>query len=1357
MWVGFSGRADLNISGGSLTLNALRVGVDNGIGNINISSGSATINGDTVIGDGGNGIAALTISGGNLTVANSAWLYIGYNGSNGTVNLDGGTISAARVVMGNGNAHLNITTGKLIITNADAVGVANEINSYIQAGQLTFYSGNPSAEYSIIVNSSGFTEITATPPTNIRAFNPNPADTAIEVGLNPNLSWVSGVGAASHDVYFGNVSPGTFKGTQTSTNFNPVELLPNKTYYWRIDEKNSQGYVTTGSLWQFKTVALPWLDNFNSINFTTGGWLLSSSGVTLSSIAGNPSGYGARIKGSAGTSWLQKNKSTEGYNTVVFQYDRKVSSTTSVTLSVEWSSDAGTNWTTLETISGSVGTAWATKSWTLGSAADNNPNLRIRFRTTAGSTNYAYIDNVQISGMQPPAVSVPAITSMTLNQANNAVISARLDIGIITKLYNSSIPKDCIISQKPLGGTGVAADSPVDFTVSLGPEVTGQELYDGFVNPPAEVGPDVYWFWNANALSEKEISRELDVLKATGIKGVLIFPLQMPMAAAKIDEQPLQWLSPQWNSMLKFTVESAKQRGMYVDVFVGTGWPFGGPFVPAGDGIKIIKLGKTELAGPATFNGNIRDLMVLPPGAYGETDHGSTPELKFLRLVPKNPQNFQAGTELKNQVQSDGSISFTIPSGQHILYTGTYREGFIVVNIAAPGGEGPVIDHLNRSALDNYLAYFENSLKPYLGEQIGMDLRTLHCDSFELTNSNWTSDFLQEFQNLRGYSLEPYLPFIIEWPPESGGYAFNETVNRVQYDFWRTQQEVFRKRFMIPFYMWCHNEGTEFRNEGYGCYEIDQLENKFIADQPMGETWIALDKDIPTSEVLIPVDKQVSPTNVGIWSCKANKYESSAAHLTGRPQVSCETMTSGSSAFRLRPQDIKIALDIDFVSGINHTFFHGFNWSPLQAGFPGWFFCGSYISEHELWWPYFNEVNKYNSRISWVLQKTVSQSQIGLISWENFLWEALAQNGYCVDYINERVIREGTCSGGKLNFGPQSYELLILNRVSAIEPQTATALKNYVASGGKVIFVDNAPYTAPGLIDSDGRGNFVNNEITSMIQQYPSRVFVVSGVEQDQWFNWVPARLAQTGVNPLVQISQPDKLLYQIHQVSNEKDIFFFANLDVASSKTFTANFNIANKTPWRWDAMTGSRSVMPHNGSSINITLEPAESLLIVFEPDLTAEPQTPAAINYNDYVEINSQWDLTLNRVNNEGPQVNVSYDIYFGTDYDAVNSAKRLEFDFDGSGIIDCGDLAELVDRWLTSDSIFDLDKNGSINFEDFAIFAEQFNEVAPNFYRNQTGTSFNPTGLTSNTTYYWRVDEVTGSGTFKGPVWNFRTGQ
>jgi hypothetical protein len=47
-------------------------------------------------------------------------------------------------------------------------------------------------------------------------------------------------------------------------------------------------------------------------------------------------------------------------------------------------------------------------------------------------------------------------------------------------------------------------------------------------------------------------------------------------------------------------------------------------------------------------------------------------------------------------------------------------------------------------------------------------------------------------------------------------------------------------------------------------------------------------------------------------------------------------------------------------------------------------------------------------------------------------------------------------------------------------------------------------------------------------------------------------------------------------------------------------------------------------------------------------------------------------------------------------------------------------------------------------------------AGEFVGNQAGATYDPGLLTSNTTYYWAIDEVNGIGTTVGPVWSFTTG-
>jgi hypothetical protein len=94
-----------------------------------------------------------------------------------------------------------------------------------------------------------------------KAFNPIPHDGATAVTPEDvSLEWAAGPTAVSHKVYFGTdlalVASGStmvYQGTQHSTTFCVGGLELATTYYWRVDEVDADGYVTTGYVWGFTT------------------------------------------------------------------------------------------------------------------------------------------------------------------------------------------------------------------------------------------------------------------------------------------------------------------------------------------------------------------------------------------------------------------------------------------------------------------------------------------------------------------------------------------------------------------------------------------------------------------------------------------------------------------------------------------------------------------------------------------------------------------------------------------------------------------------------------------------------------------------------------------------------------------------------------------------------------------------------------------------------------------------------------------------------------------------------------------------------------------------------------------------
>ncbi len=90
----------------------------------------------------------------------------------------------------------------------------------------------------------------------LQASNPNPADGATTVSTTADLSWTAGVGATSHDVYFGTSSTPPSIGNQAAATFDPGTMAYSTTYYWRIDETGAYGTIT-GTVWSFTTTMPP--------------------------------------------------------------------------------------------------------------------------------------------------------------------------------------------------------------------------------------------------------------------------------------------------------------------------------------------------------------------------------------------------------------------------------------------------------------------------------------------------------------------------------------------------------------------------------------------------------------------------------------------------------------------------------------------------------------------------------------------------------------------------------------------------------------------------------------------------------------------------------------------------------------------------------------------------------------------------------------------------------------------------------------------------------------------------------------------------------------------------------------------
>ena len=85
------------------------------------------------------------------------------------------------------------------------------------------------------------------------------------------------------------------------------------------------------------------------------------------------------------------------------------------------------------------------------------------------------------------------------------------------------------------------------------------------------------WWWLGSAVDKENLQWNLTEYAKHGIGAVEITPIY---GVQGNDTNNIPYLSDKWMEMLRFTGEQCRQQGIELDMATGTGWPFGGPWVP---------------------------------------------------------------------------------------------------------------------------------------------------------------------------------------------------------------------------------------------------------------------------------------------------------------------------------------------------------------------------------------------------------------------------------------------------------------------------------------------------------------------------------------------------------------------------------------------------------------------------------------------------------------------------------------------------------------------------------------------------------------------------------------------------------
>ena len=95
--------------------------------------------------------------------------------------------------------------------------------------------------------------------------------------------------------------------------------------------------------------------------------------------------------------------------------------------------------------------------------------------------------------------------------------------------------------------------------------------------PAREAKAGTRWWWLGSAVDKENLQWSLRQYAGHGIGAVEITPLY---GVQGNEDSNIPYLSDRWMEMLRHTQEQCRQNGIELDMATGTGWPFGGPWVP---------------------------------------------------------------------------------------------------------------------------------------------------------------------------------------------------------------------------------------------------------------------------------------------------------------------------------------------------------------------------------------------------------------------------------------------------------------------------------------------------------------------------------------------------------------------------------------------------------------------------------------------------------------------------------------------------------------------------------------------------------------------------------------------------------
>ncbi|QTN32326.1 hypothetical protein HZ994_08280 [Akkermansiaceae bacterium] len=716
---------------------------------------------------------------------------------------------------------------------------------------------------------------------------------------------------------------------------------------------------------------------------------------------------------------------------------------------------------------------------------------------------------------------------------------------------------------------------------------------EDFRNPPAQARPAVLWTWLNGHVEDKQITRELEEMKAKGIRGAIIWDLGALTDPQKIIPHGPAFLGPESLGHIHHAMDEAERLGLELGMVAASSWNSGGPWITPDDASKKLLWSEVKVDGPREFSG----VLPLPEKV------GSVFQEMAVIAVPEAGETMV----LDAKPDADGRLAWSVPAGSwkimRFIMSNTDEE----LNCPSPNSSGPVIDHLSAKATQAHLDHILDRLLD--GRKDFGPLTHLMLDSYEVRPAvDWTPDFLESFQTAKGYDARPWLPVLA-----GVTVASPELSKRFKHDYTKMVSDLMIKDHYAKSREILNARGLKLLAEaGHGGYaRVDPLKALGAADIPMGEFW----------------------NNRKNW---VTKEAASAAHIYGKTLVNSESLT-GWQNWQEGPAAYKRLTDIAFCAGLNQITFHTFAHNPPSAGLPGYaYHAGEHFNVNSTWWDQSAPMLADMSRSSHLLQQGKFVADVAAYYGDDApnlvparrisptiesQWEddkcahcgrdlpvdlSTLGNGYDHDYVNEEVLLgRMEFRGGKLMLPDgMGYRILVLPNREAISPEVLEKIGALVKAGATVVGrKPERSNSLRGYPECDDRVRALAAEIWGDCDGEKVRSHAY-GKGRVFWNVPLDEILEGMGVAPdftVEGMENGDRHIDYIHRATEEEDIYFVSNSSVERLRVNCSFRAVPGRVPSLWHPEDGSITpchLYEESDGRVHLSLDlpPASSVFVVF-----------------------------------------------------------------------------------------------------------------------------------------------------------------